>query len=168
MQLNAKPGDAVQPFSTGLRSYGPGNTVLGFIPSTKKERAAAALTKKKIEAAAAAAKAASVASHCYYANLNGTSGSNSNSSYSAPVNGSSNNNSSGRTSNGGNVNEMSPVFPGIGSTSKSNNHTGEGRPSIGTITEQWEFMRTNFVNNSDEVNTKVLLLLGIVDNLLGT
>lgn len=27
---------------------------------------------------------------------------------------------------------------------------GEGRPSIGTITTQWEFMRTAFVNNSDE------------------
>lgn len=26
----------------------------------------------------------------------------------------------------------------------------DGRPSIGTITQQWEFMRTNFVNNSDE------------------
>lgn len=32
---------------------------------------------------------------------------------------------------------------------KSSN--GDGRPSIGTITEQWEFMRINFVNNSDEV-----------------
>ena len=26
----------------------------------------------------------------------------------------------------------------------------DGRPSIGTITQQWEFMRINFVNNSDE------------------
>eukprot|EP01034_Spumella_vulgaris_P022760 gene22760-28919_t len=27
---------------------------------------------------------------------------------------------------------------------------GEGRPSIGTMTTQWEFMRSNFVGNSDE------------------
>ena len=45
--------------------------------------------------------------------------------------------------------DLSPGFSGLGHTSKSSN--GDGRPSIGTITEQWEFMRINFVNNSDEV-----------------
>jgi hypothetical protein len=45
--------------------------------------------------------------------------------------------------------ELSPVFR----SNKGNNNShkdSDGRPSIGTITSQWEFMRTNFVNNSDE------------------
>ena len=101
----------------------------GNIPTTKKERAAAASTKKRIAAAAAAAQAAAVANHCYYAN---SSGSNPNPN---------------RNSNS--FQELSPGFSGLGQSSKSSN--GDGRPSIGTITEQWEFMRINFVNNSDEV-----------------
>eukprot|EP00981_Chlorochromonas_danica_P012395 scaffold4877_cov171-Ochromonas_danica.AAC.10 len=43
----------------------------------------------------------------------------------------------------GNGHELSPVR-------KSSNRDPDGRPSIGTITTQWEFMRTAFVNNSDE------------------
>jgi hypothetical protein len=45
-----------------------------------------------------------------------------------------------------NEGELSPVFQ----RAKSSHRDQEGRPSIGTITTQWEFMRTNFVNNSDE------------------
>jgi len=77
----------------------------------------------------AAAQAAAVANHCYYTN-NGSAGSNSH-----------------RNSNS--FQDLSPGFSGLSHTSKSSN--GDGRPSIGTITEQWEFMRINFVNNSDEV-----------------
>jgi hypothetical protein len=45
-----------------------------------------------------------------------------------------------------NEGELSPVFQ----RTKSHNRDPDGRPSIGTITTQLEFMRTNFVNNSDE------------------
>lgn len=48
---------------------------------------------------------------------------------------------------GGGGSEFSPLF----AKSKSSSHQhADGRPSIGTMTTQWEFMRTNFVNNSDE------------------
>ena len=76
-----------------------------------------------------AAQAAAVANHCYYANSNGG------------------NPNPNRNSNS--FQELSPGFSGLGQSNKSLN--GDGRPSIGTITEQWEFMRINFVNNSDEV-----------------
>lgn len=101
----------------------------GNIPTTKKERAAAASTRKRIAAATAAAQAAAVANHCYYSNSTGG------------------NTNPNRNSNS--FQELSPGFSGMGHSNKSSN--GDGRPSIGTITEQWEFMRINFVNNSDEV-----------------
>lgn len=47
---------------------------------------------------------------------------------------------------GGGGGELSPLFQ----RSKAMHRDPDGRPSIGTITTQWEFMRTNFVNNSDE------------------
>lgn len=124
--------------------YAPGN-----IPTTKKERAAAALIKKKIAAAAAAAQAAAAANHCYYANCNSTGSSNVSNNYGNYSNNSNSNNSNQNTNN---IEEMSPGFSGMGNSTKGNNgENKEGRPSIGTITEQWEFMRINFVNNSDEV-----------------
>lgn len=51
-------------------------------------------------------------------------------------------------------NDFSPPFAKghrrTGSFHKDSHKDGEGRPSIGTITTQWEFMRINFLNNSDE------------------
>lgn len=44
-------------------------------------------------------------------------------------------------------NELSPMGFKMSAPTKRDM---DGRPSIGTITSQWEFMRTNFVNNSDE------------------
>jgi hypothetical protein len=44
-------------------------------------------------------------------------------------------------------NDQSPQVNFKMSTCKKD---ADGRPSIGTITQQWEFMRINFVNNSDE------------------
>jgi hypothetical protein len=48
------------------------------------------------------------------------------------------------------VNEFSPMKGHRRTSSFKDMKDVEGRPSIGTITSQWEFMRSNFVNNSDE------------------